>query len=132
MTASMLSIHHKTHQKTLKQLHHMAGNRKRYRTALHLITGNIGLNYYLHKINRSPTPICPSCEDSDETVEHILGKCPAYTTLRREILNTYYGNLRNIFMLNSLNSITEFAHRTGRLNIKKEVTPHSSGVTLPR
>ena len=45
-------------------------------TQLH--TGHIPLNKYLFCISKSPTPICPACQQSNKTVQHYILHCPAY------------------------------------------------------
>ncbi|ETO12526.1 hypothetical protein RFI_24849 [Reticulomyxa filosa] len=52
------------------------------RTICRVITGKVGLNYYLHKINRANAPECSWCGNEPETVEHFLMKCPRYNDLR--------------------------------------------------
>ena len=48
------------HTKTLKILTNNLNNRTRYRTGICIITGHIGLNKHLHRINRSDTSNCPT------------------------------------------------------------------------
>jgi len=43
----------------------LLNNRRDYRTAVQLITGQAGLNYHLHKINQVPSKTCPKCEMED-------------------------------------------------------------------
>ena len=117
----------KTHDRIIEELKHLQNNRNNYRTIIQLITGHIGLNYQLSKMGLSDTDICPSCDESEETVEHFLGKCPAYATIRNQTLNTFYSNLSDIFNTNTLKQILLFTSSTGRLS--NETVPHSSGVT---
>ncbi|OAX34193.1 hypothetical protein K503DRAFT_659786, partial [Rhizopogon vinicolor AM-OR11-026] len=42
---------------------------------LWLRTRHISLNRHLHRIGKSPTPDCPHCEGSIETVQHFLLIC---------------------------------------------------------
>ena len=39
---------------------------------MQLCTGHILLNYFLHKINKAESPVCPACQLADETVHHYL------------------------------------------------------------
>jgi hypothetical protein len=48
-------------------------------------TGFIGLNGYLHKINRAESPYC-DCESGYQTVPHIIGDCYLYRRQRRKYL----------------------------------------------
>jgi hypothetical protein len=51
-----------------------------------IITGKVGLNGFLYKINRSNTPYCKWCEEreeeKEETVDHFLIECPHYQRIR--------------------------------------------------
>jgi ribonuclease HI len=47
-----------------------------------LRTGHVPLNKYLHRIQRAESPICPACRTHDETVQHFLLMCPAYSRQR--------------------------------------------------
>ena len=117
----------KTHIRTIKELKNLQLNRSKYRTAIQLITGHIGLNYQLHKMGLSDTDICPKCDYTEETVSHFLGNCPSHFNHRSSILNTFISNISNIFKENNLNQIIKFVNNTGRLN--RETAPHTSGVT---
>ncbi|ETO08756.1 hypothetical protein RFI_28632 [Reticulomyxa filosa] len=57
-----------------------------------IITGKVGLNYYLHKINRADAPECKWCSNEVETVAHFLMKCPHYNDIRTE----WYANIVSI------------------------------------
>ncbi|KAG2113217.1 uncharacterized protein F5147DRAFT_771067 [Suillus discolor] len=64
----------------------------RWHTALlvQLHTGHAPLNKHLFKIARVPSPMCPACEESEESVHHFLLSCPAYTR-QRAILKAELG-----------------------------------------
>ena len=115
------------HKRTVKQLGRLHTDRRKFRTAIQLITGHAGLNAHLHKMTLSDTNICPCCEYAEETVSHFLGQCPAHSLLRGEILNTFYSSLTDIFVSNSIANIVRFAHATGRF--QSEEFTHTSGVT---
>ena len=107
------------HTKTLKILTNNVKNRTRYRTGICIITGHIGLNKHLHRINRSDTSNCPNCTDTEETVAHYIGQCPAYSRIRGNTLGTYYDSINNI-MDNNIDLIINFALKTKRLLKSKE------------
>ncbi|ETO33158.1 ribonuclease HI [Reticulomyxa filosa] len=52
------------------------------RVICRMITGKVGLNKYLYKIQKIETPFCEWCENEPETIEHFLKNCPNYTQLR--------------------------------------------------
>ena len=39
---------------------------------------------YLHRIGRRDLAICPHCQGTEETVEHLLFQCPAHDQARRD------------------------------------------------
>ena len=78
------------HTKTLKILTNNLNNRTRYRTGICIITGHIGLNKHLHRINCSDTSNCPNCTDTEETVAHYIGQCTAYSRIICDTLGTQY------------------------------------------
>ena len=123
-TDLILGNHHK---KTLRILTNNLNNRTRYRTGICIITGHIGLNKHLHRINRSDTPNCPNCIDTEETVAHYIGQCPPYSRMRGDTLGTYYDSINDIMDNNNIDLIINFALKTKRL-LKKE-DKDDTGVT---
>ena len=64
-----------------------------------------GLNKHLHRINPSDTSNCPNCSDTEETVAHYIGQCPAYSRIRGDTLGTYYDSINNIMDNNNIDLI---------------------------
>lgn len=56
--------------------------RKHAALLIQLRTGHIPLNKHLHRISRAPSPICPACEEREESVHHFLLSCPAHARQR--------------------------------------------------
>ena len=75
---------------------------------------------HLHRINRSDTSNCPNCTDTEETVAHYIGQCPAYSRIRGDTLGTYYDSINNIMDNNNIDLIINFALKTKRLLNKEE------------
>ena len=100
------------HTKNIKKL---LNNRRDYRTAVQLITGQAGLYYHLHKINQVSTKTCPKCDMEDETVSHFLGQCSFYAATRAEVFNDYYISMTYIYERHSILQIVKYANKTGRL-----------------
>ena len=94
--------------------------RKHAALLVQLRTGHIPLNKHLHRISKSPTPLCPSCEEREESVHHFLLTCPTYARQRatlQAVLGTRAHNLRDL--LNGEESIKEvlkYIARTKRLS----------------
>ena len=103
------------------------GNRIRYRTAIGIITGHIGLNKHLYRINRADSPLCPNCSDTEETVAHFIGQCPTYMSIRADTLGTYYDSISDIMDNNSMDSLINYTLKTKRL-LKNE-DKDDTGVT---
>jgi hypothetical protein len=86
------------------------------------------LNAYLHRINRSETKSCLQCEPEDgpqdETVNHFLFKCEAYTEHRiklARIISRHYLNLRDIMDNQKfMKALTTYIEKTQIF-----VTPHN-------
>ena len=57
-----------------------------------LRTGQIALDYHLHTIGCAKSPLCPKCEERNETVDHFLLYCPAYARARQRILYLHGAN----------------------------------------
>jgi hypothetical protein len=95
---------------------------------IQLRTGHVGLNKHLACINRSDSPLCPSCKTAVESVHHFLFECRAYCNewhLLNHLLGRKASSLK--FLLShkkGLQEVLKFVGRTGRL--KKgfgDVTP---------
>ena len=90
--------------------------RNRLRLIIQAITGHCALNYHLHKIKRAETPTCEKCYVENETMEHFLGRCQAYSELRREHIVTRFSNIKDVFASNNLNNIIKYFIQTGRFS----------------
>jgi ribonuclease HI len=84
-----------------------------------LRTGHLPLNQYLYRINRSDTPLCPTCKQERESVTHFLLDCPTYKRERYLMRLAVGPNSRNFqFLLGEKKGMEEtlqFIGRTGRL-----------------
>ncbi|KAL5249176.1 hypothetical protein ACHWQZ_G000615 [Mnemiopsis leidyi] len=85
------------------------------RTATQILTGHACLNYHLSKINRDIAPTCSLCQEENETVEHVLAKCPKLWELRVEFFDSHFTTVRDIVDRHTLSHIVNFLHRTGQL-----------------
>ena len=48
------------------------------------------LNFQRFTYNLTNDPFCPNCENTDETIEHFMLSCPAYTTARISLFNSLH------------------------------------------
>ena len=52
---------------------------------MQLRTGHIPLNHFMHRIGKTDSPTCPTCQTADETVPHYLLDCPGYAHERHSL-----------------------------------------------
>lgn len=60
----------------------------------YFLTGALDHNQRLFKANLSPTPICPHCEQAEETAHHIFWECCSWHSVR-----THYPTLMKLYSL---------------------------------
>jgi len=101
-------------QNHVKSMTRIQTKREDYRIATQLLTGHAGLNSHLFKMKITTHKTCEQCEEEDETVQHFLGKCPAFYNLRMETFHTHIINKEDIFNY-SLYKIIKYAKKTKRL-----------------
>ncbi|EDR00810.1 uncharacterized protein LACBIDRAFT_313005 [Laccaria bicolor S238N-H82] len=85
-----------------------------------LRAGHIPLNFYLHRIKKSPTRCCESCwgiarSEVTETVVHFLFECQVYTAERYDMdraLGRWSRDLQGI--MESLERVKELLKYVGR------------------
>ncbi|KAJ6527573.1 hypothetical protein DFH09DRAFT_864846, partial [Mycena vulgaris] len=46
---------------------------------------HVPLAKHLHRLNKAPSPTCPCCGMTDETVDHFLHFCPAHQAARTRL-----------------------------------------------
>ena len=85
---------------------------------MQLCTGHIPLNYFLHKINKAESPVCPTCQLADETVHHYLVDCPEFANERHTLAQTTGHNSKSIQHLLgnwcAFKAVLTYVHVTGR------------------
>lgn len=67
-----------------------------------LRTGHAPLAKHLFRLGKIDSPTCPACQQSDETVQHLLLHCPAHQGARQTLRNNIGG--RNIDITKILTS----------------------------
>lgn len=95
---------------------------------LWLRTKHISLNQHLHRIGKSPSPNCPHCVDSAETVLHFLLVCPQYARARHVLTTALRRRASSLLFLLSnpkaSASLIRYVNSTGRLRqIFGDVSP---------
>ena len=105
----------------------LINKRRKYRTAVHLITGHCGLNKHLYVMRKVDSSECPLCGHEEETVAHFLGQCPAIAQLRGQFFQDYYLSVNDIFGKVHITTIVSFTNQTRRLKEPEDLD--NSGVT---
>ena len=85
-----------------------------------LRTGHAPLAKHLHRIGKTNSPICPACQQSEETVQHFILHCPAYQAARQTLRNNIGGRNIDITKIltspKSLRALFKYVAETGRLH----------------
>ena len=92
-------------------------DRKNIRIMTQIITGHANLNRHRYLMGLEPDPICNECMEDEETMEHLLAKCPVYAQDRYELLG---GAITSIDQIRTckIKNITNFVKRTGKLQLE--------------
>ena len=92
-------------------------SRKNIRTITQIVTGHANLKRHRYLMGLEVDPICDKCQEEEETMEHLLTKCPAFSKERDEIIGWPITTMGNISKCN-LKDICKFVKYTGRLKIE--------------
>lgn len=94
---------------------------------LFLRTGHAPLNKHLHRIQKSASPSCPHCPNTDETVHHYLLACPHYRKERHLLTAALGRDASSIQFLLSTPEATPhlvtYINATGRMKAVLGVVP---------
>ena len=88
-------------------------NRRRLRLAVGWLTGHWRVNYHLSKMGLSRSADCRWCQEEEETTEHLLCECQAWSEIRHKVLGypcLEAGQLREL----NLNSLLLLAEKINR------------------
>ena len=95
----------------------MNSSRKNIRIITQIITGHANLKRHRYLMGLETDPICDKCQEKEETMEHLLTKCPFYAKERDEIIGWPITNMETIRRC-SLRNITSFIKKTGKLKLE--------------
>lgn len=87
-------------------------NKRELKIGCGMITGHIGLNAHLTRIRAREDPLCDRCNMGEESGQHFLCECPAWSSIRREVYGT--DSISPLIVLDNPKKISTFADRTGR------------------
>ena len=85
-----------------------------------LRTGHAPLAKHLYCIGKINSPICPACQQSEETIQHFMLHCPTHQAARQTLRNSIGGRNINITKIltspKSLGALFKYVAETGRLH----------------
>ena len=67
----------------------LQSTRNNSRKITQILTGHANLNRHLHIMGLVDTPLCPKCEEEEETVQHYISTCPFYSRIRHSIFGQH-------------------------------------------
>ena len=85
------------------------------RVATQILTGHADLNYHLRKLNRDIAPTCSLCQEENETVEHVLARCPMLWKLRVELFDSHVTTITDILERYDISRLVKFMIKSGTL-----------------
>ena len=103
--------------KEIQKLNKNRNKYKKYRLAIHLMTGHIALNLHLNKIGIVDSNLCSMCNLETENVDHYLAKCLIFYNQRQKYFDTHYTTLTEIIKNNTIKNILKYVMETKRLEI---------------
>jgi len=82
--------------------------------------GHAPLAKHLHRIRKINSPICPVCQQSEETIQHLILHCPVHQAARQTLRNSIGGRNINITKIltspKSLWALFKYVAETGQLH----------------
>ena len=100
----------------IREIQKLNKNPKKYRLAIHLMTGHIALNLHLNKIGIVDSNLCSMCNLEEESVGYYLAKCPVLYNLRQKYFDTHYTTLEDIIRNNTIKNILKYVMESGRFD----------------
>jgi len=87
-----------------------------------LRTGHAPLAKHLHCIRKLDSPICPTCQQAEETIQHFMLHCPAHNAAKQTLQNNTGG--RNINITKLLTMPKHYAHYSHTSQKQEDGTTH--------
>ena len=95
----------------------MNSSRRNIKTITQIITGHANLKRHRYLMGLETDPICDKCQEEEETMEHLLTRCPFFARDRDEIIGWPITNMENLRRCN-LRDIIRFVKKTERLKLE--------------
>merc|ERR1712215_585788 len=90
-------------------------SRNRLRQVLQVLTGHGNLAKHRHKMGKAQSPLCPKCQEAEDTPQHYVGECPAYLQSRISYFGYHKIELSDLVKIDRIFKLANFVHKTKRL-----------------
>ena len=90
-------------------------SRNRLRQVLQVLTGHGNLAKHRHKMGKAQSPLCPKCQEAEDTPQHYVGECPAYLQSRISYFGYHKIELSDLVKNDRIFKLANFVHKTKRL-----------------
>ena len=90
-------------------------SRNRLRQVLQILTGHGNLAKHRHKMGKVQSPLCPKCQEAEDTPQHYVGECPAYLQTRISHFGYHKIELTDLVKNNRIFKLASFVQKTKRL-----------------
>ncbi|CAL4141481.1 unnamed protein product, partial [Meganyctiphanes norvegica] len=91
-------------------------NRNKLCQVLQVLTGHGNLAKHRNKMGKAQSPLCPKCQEAEETPQHYVGDCPAYLNTRISQFGYHTIELSDLVKNDRIFKLASFVHKTKRLD----------------
>ena len=82
---------------------------------IQVLTGHGNLAKHRYKMGKVQSPLCPLCQEADETPQHFVGDCPAFMNTRVTHFETHKVEISDLVKNDHIYKLASFVHKTKRL-----------------
>jgi ribonuclease HI len=82
---------------------------------IQILTGHGNLARHRHKMGKVQSPLCPKCQEAEETPQHFIGDCPAYLNTRVSHFGYHKIELCDLVKQDRIFKLASFVQKTKRL-----------------
>ena len=90
-------------------------SRSKLRQVLQILTGHANLAKHRFKMGKATSPLCPSCQEAEETPQHYVGECPAYLNARISHFDYHRIEISDLVKNDRIFKLANFVSKTERL-----------------
>lgn len=110
LTKKAVSTADKIPSKSLLKL-----SRRKLNQVIQILTGHGNLATHRHKMGKALSRLCPKCHEAEETPQHFIGDCPAYTNSRISHFDYHKVELCDLVKNDRIFKLASFVQKTKRL-----------------